>query len=188
MIRTATTALCTFFLSTGITFGWTLDGDASSISYVSMKNAETAEANLLPGLSGTVDDDGKARIEIDLTSVETYVDIRNERMREYVFSEPIAVLTADLDMAGLSSMEEGITQDIEFEVNIEVNGNSSSYDVIAAATRVGADRVVVSARQPVIIYPDDLGYGEGIAKLQELAGLDSIQLTVPVTFTLAFDR
>ncbi|MHA3916210.1 hypothetical protein [Halovulum sp. GXIMD14793] len=67
MIRTATTALCTFFLSTGITFGWTLDGDASSISYVSMKNAETAEANLLPGLSGTVDDDGKARIEIDLT-------------------------------------------------------------------------------------------------------------------------
>lgn len=190
-MKTFAIATSGLFLSTSIAFGWTLDGDASAISYVSIKNADTAEANLLPGLSGSVGEDGAATIEIALSSVETYIDIRNERMREHLFkvdTNPTASLSAQLDMAQFEEQGMGATMDVEFPVTISANGQETSYDVMAAVTRVGEDRIAVSSRQPVIMYADDLGYAEGIAKLQEIAGLDSIQLTVPVSFTLIFDR
>lgn len=172
-------------------FGWTLDGDVSSISYVSIKNAEVAEANLLPSLSGGVDADGAATIEIDMASVETYVDIRNERMREHLFrvsEHPTAMLSAQLDLASLEGLEPGMTSDIEFDVTIAANDAEASYPVKAAVTHVSDDRVIVTSREPVIVYADDLGWDTGIAELQELAGLESIQLTVPVSFTLVFNR
>lgn len=189
-------SLCTAALAAGLCLcgpavAWTLDGDKSAISYVTIKNAATAEPNLLTGLSGSVDDDGAARIDIALASVETYVDIRNERMREFLFrvsEHPVASLTARLDLDKLSMLDEGATTDTEFDVTIAANGTETDYPVIAAVTRVGANRVLVSARQPVIVYADDLGYDEGVAKLQEIAGLESIQLTVPVSFNLVFDR
>ena len=190
-MKTFAIATSGLFLSASLAFGWTLDGDASAISYVSIKNADTAEANLLPGLSGSVADDGTAMIEIALSSVETYIDIRNERMREHLFqveANPTASLTAQLDMAGFQNQAVGATQDVEFPVTVSANGEEATYDVMAAVTRVSEDQIAVSSRQPVIMYADELGYADGIAKLQEIAGLDSIQLTVPVSFTLIFGR
>lgn len=184
-------ALAGLMLAAPLAQAWTLDGDASAISYVSIKNASTAEANLLPGLSGSVADDGTASIEIALSSVETYVDIRNERLQEHLFdvaTYPVATLSAELDMDALAAQAEGSTVDMEFPVTVTANGQEVNYDVLAAVTRVGADRVAVSSRQPVILYADEFGYEVGLAKLQEIAGLDSIQITVPVTFTLLFDR
>ncbi|NSX54415.1 YceI family protein [Parasulfitobacter algicola] len=184
-------ALGGVLLSTSAVLGWTLDGDASAISYVSIKNAETAEPNLLPGLTGMIADDGAAQIDIALSSVETYIDIRNERMQEHLFkvaTYPIASLSAQLDMAQFADMAAGATMDVEFPVTVASNGQEASYDVMAAVTRVGDDRVAVSSRQPVILYADELGYAEGLATLQEIAGLDSIQLAVPVSFTLVFDN
>lgn len=170
---------------------WTLDSKVSAISYVTMKNAETAEANLLTGLTGQVDDSGKAMVEIPLTNVETYVDIRNERMREFVFKVaefPVATLNTQLDMDALADLVPGETAETTFEVMIAANGAETSYEAMAFVTRVGENRVMVASKQPVILYVQDLGYEEGIAKLQELAELDSIQLTVPVSFLLAFTK
>ncbi|MFQ6547235.1 YceI family protein [Aestuariibius sp. 2305UL40-4] len=170
---------------------WTLDGEASAIGYVSIKNADTAEPNLLPGLSGSVDEDGTAEIQIDLATVETYIDIRNERMQEHLFrvaEHPVATLTAELDMADYETMAAGETKQTEFAVTVATNGEERTYDALATVTRVGEDRVAVASRQPVIVYADELGYADGLVTLQEIAGLDSIQLAVPVNFTLVFDR
>jgi len=181
----------TAILAAPAAFAWTLDGDASAISYVSMKNADTAEPNLLPGLRGTVADDGTATIEIDLKSVETYVDIRNERMQEHLFQVaqfPVATLQAKLDMASFAKLGEGETTMAEFDVTVAANGTDMDYPVSAMITRVSGDRVAVASMEPVIMYADELGYADGINKLREIAGLDSIQLAVPVSFSLVFDR
>jgi hypothetical protein len=185
------------FLAAGLSllaapaFAWTLDNTSSSISYVTIKNGETAEANLLSDLSGKVGDDGAATVDISLASVETFIDIRNERMREFVFKVvdfPLATVTANLDMAALSAMEAGSTAEAEFEVTVAANGTEAAYDAMAYVTRVGEGRVQVSSKAPIIVYAEDLGYEGGVSKLQEIAGLDSIQTTVPVSFNLAFDK
>lgn len=170
---------------------WTLDSNASTISYVSIKNADTAEPNLLPQLSGGVGEDGTARIEIDLASVETYIDIRNERMKEHLFKVadyPVAALEAALDMAALEKLKSGATAESEFDVTVSANGEVVDYPVLATVTRVGDDRVMVVSREPVILYADEFGWDTGLNALREIAGLDSIQLAVPVNFTLVFDR
>ncbi|WP_208347649.1 YceI family protein [Pseudaestuariivita rosea] len=190
-MKSIITSAFAFAVSTTVAFGWTLDSDASAISYVSIKNADTAEPNLLPGLTGTVSDDGAAEIDIALSSVETYIDIRNERMQEHLFkteTHPVAKLLAQLDMANFTDMAAGQTKDVEFPVTLQANGQEATYDVLAAVTRVGEDRVVVASRQPVIVYADELGYMDGLATLQDIAGLESIQITVPVSFTLVFDN
>lgn len=170
---------------------WTLDSDGSAISYVSMKNGQIAEPNLLTGLSGSVDESGTANVEIALSSVETYIDIRNERMREFFFKVadfPVATVSAELDMDDIADLPTGGTAEHMFEVTISTNGTENYYDAVAFVTRTADDRVMVNSKQPIVVHVDDMNYGDGIAKLQELAGLDSIQPMVPVSFNLTFAR
>lgn len=170
---------------------WTLDNDLSNLSYVTMKNGETAEANLLPDLSGHVAENGDATIEINLFSVETFIDIRNERMREFLFDTenfPLATVTARIDMDGFAGMEPGETRAEDFELTVETHGKQASYEAQAWVTRAGDGKVVVDSRQPIIVYAGDFGYEDGVADLKEIAGLDSIQPAVPVDFHLVFVR
>ncbi|MCR9087015.1 MAG: YceI family protein [Rhodobacteraceae bacterium] len=178
-------------LLAGPVAAWTLDGDSSAVSYVTTKNTDTAEANLLTGLTGSVSDEGQAAVEVSLSSVETFIDIRNERMREILFRVadfPVATVTAALDMDALQALEPGATTEAEFEVSIAANGEETSYDTMAFVTRVGEDRVLVNSKAPIIVYVEDFGYSDGVAQLQEIAGLDSIQPAVPVSFNLSFSR
>ena len=167
---------------------WTLDGDSSAISYVTTKNTDTAEPNLLTGLSGSVSDDGQAAVEVSLSSVETFIDIRNERMRDILFRVadfPVATVTAALDMEALEALDPNMTTETEFEVSIAANGEETSYDAMAFVTRVGEDRVLVNSKEPIIVYVEDFGYSDGVSQLREIAGLDSIEPAVPVNSTSA---
>ncbi len=79
---------------------WSVDPATSSLSYVTVKSGEIAEANSLSGLTGNVAADGTANVEIDLSTVNTVVDIRNERMRDIFFdvaTHPTATITAKFD-------------------------------------------------------------------------------------------
>ena len=78
---------------------WSVDPATSSLSYVTVKSGEIAEANR-SGLTGNVAADGTANVEIDLSTVNTVVDIRNERMRDIFFdlaTHPTATITAKFD-------------------------------------------------------------------------------------------
>ena len=55
-------------------------------------------------------------------------------------------------------------------------------------TRTGPDTVLAESGQPILVNAADLELTEGIATLQQIAGLDSISPTVPVSFTLTFTR
>lgn len=189
MTRIALTLAAALFASSAQ--GWTLVSENSAINYVSIKNGEVAEANLLPGLTGSVDDSGQAEIIVDLASVQTYIEQRDERMREHLFrvSEfPTARIAAQIDMAPLEALAPGDSAQAEFEVTVAANGAESAYPVKAQVSRLSEDRVAVMSYEPVIIDAEDLNYQGGIEKLREIAGLDSIQLAVPVGFTLVFQR
>ncbi len=170
---------------------WTLDSSTSAISYVTMKNGDTAEANLFTAMSGEVSEDGLASLEIYLASVETFIEIRNERVRDVLFQvsdHPMAKILAGIDLAALDTLEAGETTETAFEVSVVTHGMTATYDANAYVTRASENRVVVSSKLPLIVHASDFGYTEGIARLQELAGLDSIQDVVPVTFNLTFER
>ncbi len=191
MLKTASTALLAAATLAAPAFAWTLDSSASAISYVSIKNGDVAEPNVFSGLSGSVAEDGAAEVAIELSSVETYIDIRNERMREFLFNVadfPVATVSAALDMDDIADLAPGQTMETFFDLSLAANGEEVTYEALAWVTRVGEDTVRVDSKQPIIVYADELGYMAGLNQLREIAGLDSIERVVPVSFSLSFTR
>ena len=170
---------------------WSVDAAASSLSYVSVKAGEIAEANSFSGLSGSVTPDGAATVEIDLATIETKVDIRNERMRDIFFevaNHPKATVTAKIDPAAFDTLAVGASVTQPLEATLSVKGVEAPVETQVSVTRTGENSVLVTSTEPVIVDAGALELTEGLAKLQELAGLPSITPAVPVSFSIAFKR
>ncbi|MEL6257940.1 MAG: YceI family protein [Pseudomonadota bacterium] len=170
---------------------WTVDGETSRVSFVSVKASEIAEVHYFSGLSGEVSDSGAARIAIDLNSVETAILIRNDRMREILFETetfPEAVVSADLDLTDFDSLAIGDRSQFELSATISLHGQDADITPDVYVTRASDDRVVVETVDPIIVYAYDFGLESGLAQLQELANLPSIAPAVPVTFSIALKR
>ena len=170
---------------------WTLDPAGSRLAYVSIKAGEVAEANRFDTLAGSVAADGTASLDIDLASVNTGVDIRNERMREIFFGvaeNPKATVTAKLDPAAFAGLAVGQSLTRPLTASVTIKGASADVETEVLVTRVSADRVTVVPTAPVIVSTDMFGLTDELGELRALAQLPSITPAVPVTFTLAFKR
>lgn len=170
---------------------WTLDPATSRLSYVSIKAGEIGEANRFDTLAGTVAADGTATLDIDLASVNTGVDIRNERMREIFFGvaeNPKASVTAKLDPAAFSGLAVGQSITRPLKASVTIKGVTADVETEVLVTRTADDRVIVVPTAPIIITTDMFDLTDELGELRALAQLPSITPAVPVTFTLAFTR
>lgn len=170
---------------------WTLDAAGSRLTYVSIKAGEVAETNRFPRLSGSVAPDGTASLEIDLASVSTGAELRDERMRDVFFEvadNPKATVTAKLDPAAFAGLAVGQSITRAFRANVTIKGVSSDVATEVLVTRVAEDRVTVVPSAPVIISTDMFELTDELGELRAIAQLPSITPAVPVTFMLAFKR
>lgn len=170
---------------------WTLDPAASRIGYVSIKAGEVAENNRFETLRGTVAADGTASLDIDLASVNTGVEIRNERMREIFFGvadNPTATVTAKIDPKAFAGLAVGQSITRPLKANVTIKGASADVETDVLVTRTAEDRVLVVPSAPVIISTDMFGLTDELGELRAAAQLPSITPAVPVTFTLTFRR
>ncbi len=170
---------------------WMLDPTASHLTYVTVKNGSLAEVNRFTDLLGGVSEEGEALIDITMASVDTGIDIRNERVRDLLFEigdYPLAQVSALVEMDALKALEPGdeSVQDIELTVN--AHGQALSVPATVRISMLAPDRVRVTSTEPLIIYADDLDFVAGLQRLREIAGLESISPAVPVSFSLAFDK
>ncbi len=170
---------------------WTLSPDQSHLSFGSIKKGSVGEVHHFTKISGTVSDEGNARITIDLASVATGIEIRNERMRKVLFQTdkfPTATITADLDMVTFETLALGDTATVNVPVTLELHGKTSHVDTELVVARLGVDRVLVVPQEFIMIDAGAYGFDDGIAKLMKLAGLPSISSAVPVSFVFVFTR
>lgn len=170
---------------------WTVDTDASELSYVSIKQGEIAEANTFETINGSVAADGAATIEIDLASVSTGVDIRDERMRDIFFAvanNPKATVTAQIDPTAFEALGVGESADTTLDGALSLAGVEAPFQAEVSVTRAGPDRVIAVTDKPIIIDAGRFELADELGQLQELAGLEAISSAVPVTFSIAFER
>ncbi len=171
----------------GLAADWTLNPDASHLAYGTVKIDDVGEVNSFTNLSGHVSEDGKVSIDIDLSSVETNIDIRNERTIEYVFRKAAtATLSANIDMDQVSKLDVGASNTIEVDAKLALAGTEVEFYTDMFVLRVAEDTVMVSTNDMVFISTEDAGVSAGVDKLMELAQLPSITRTVPVTARLMF--
>ncbi len=170
---------------------WVLDGDRSQVSFVTVKASQVAEVHHFGELSGSIAADGGAMVDIGLASVETNVDIRNERMRDILFQVaefPTATALAVVDPADFAGLSVGDALETTVDLTVNLHGGSVTMPADLLVTRIGDDLVKVETAQPLVVSASSFGLDEGLAELQSLANLDSITTQVPVSVSLVFAR
>ncbi|MEO1034437.1 MAG: YceI family protein [Pseudomonadota bacterium] len=170
---------------------WTLNPDASKISFTSTKANIAAEVHGFRELSGGVDETGRATLEIRLDSVDTAIEIRDERMREMLFETgkyPLATVSLKLDPATLEGLKPGERNLVTAEAELALHGTMSPVTVEMYVAKLTDKKMIVTSTKPVIVNASTVGLEAGIEKLRNVAGLPSISPAVPVTFALQFDK
>jgi len=166
-----------------------LDNAASSINFVSIKKAKIGEVHSFKQLSGGVDKTGLVQLVVDLTSVETHIAIRNERMQSMLFETavfPSANVSTQVSVATLQALKAGESVLLPLELRFALHGATKT---IAATVRVVAladGGLLVSSLTPIMLNATDFSLTDGIQQLMTVAKLSSIASAVPLTFSLVF--
>jgi polyisoprenoid-binding protein YceI len=188
-----TAAALTFAFTAGAAIpaaaGWTMDPARSHLAFVSIKAKDVGEVNNFKEMAGTITDEGQVSVSMFLDSVETLVPIRNERMREFLFDTTDykeATLTAKVDPAIIADLQPGQIAGITAEGTLSLHGQTQPMVLSMQAAKLDDGTVMVAATKPLIVDAAKFGLSDGVEKLREIAGLESISHAVPVTFVMTF--
>lgn len=192
-MRKSTVTLLTIF-SLAITSlpslaGWQLDNKNSRLNFVSVKKGTVAENHHFSALEGSINKSGKVSIKVDLTSVDTNIAIRDERMKKFVFETEkftSAMFDAQLDKGLLSALNIGDSYVKTVTGSLNFHGQTQEVAIDVNVTKTNNKTLLVSTTKPFFIKADAYGVVAGINKLKELAALPSIDYVVPVSFSVIF--
>ena len=165
---------------------WML-GDSSRIGFVSIKNNSIGENNVFKRVSGSISERGRVSVSVDLSSVETGIGIRNERLQKMLFEVanfPTATIEAVLSDSQVVALKAGGEQTDSLSVNISLHGRTVGKTAHVSVSASGGD-VRVTTTQPIVITAQEFGLEAGVAALQQIAGLNAISRSIPVTVDLS---
>lgn len=189
-IRNLSAALLAGGLAFPAAAQWTMDNDTSELHFLTTKNAQVTEVHQFDSFGGSLSDDGKLAVTVSLASVNTAIDIRNERMKKMLFNVgqfAEATFEAKLDES-MTNLAVGDMVTGSVEGTLTLHGKAVPTTFAVKASKVSEDTLTVSTTSPTLIKAESFGLADGVAALQQIAGLKSITTTVPVTFSVTFTQ
>jgi polyisoprenoid-binding protein YceI len=185
----AATLLITLVATGSAQAGWDVTA-SSRVGFVSIKNNSIGENNVFEQVTGSISDAGHVALSIDLTSVETGVGIRNERLQRMLFEVgkfPTAMVQATLSASQLDALKAGDNVSETIKVTVSLHG--MSVDKLAPlSVGVSEDGLRVTSTQPIVVTAKDFGLESGVAALQAIAGLNAISQSIPITVDLSLRK
>jgi polyisoprenoid-binding protein YceI len=169
---------------------WSLDSSASYLNFVTTKNTHNVEVHNFNRISGAISATGVATLAIDLSSVNTNIALRDERMRDLLFqitSFPTATATLNLPNGLLTGLAVGDTSEIQLTASLDLHGVTSPVATKVSVQRLSATRILVQNLSPIVVNAPDYALAAGVEALRAAVGIASISSAVPVDFTLVYD-
>ena len=175
---------------------WQIDNAQSSLNFVTTKAGQAgvggiAEVQAFRRFAGTLDAQGKIEFSIDLSSVETGIEIRDQRMRTMLFNvgaTPKATFAATLDAATLKGLDAVVTRDVDVDGTLSLAGISKPVAAKLRVARLGKGAMLVTTRAPIVVNAIDYGLRSGVEALREVVALNFLASTAPVTFALVLNE
>ncbi|MCG7656728.1 YceI family protein [Wielerella bovis] len=135
--------------------------------------------------SAQLDKDGQFSMSIDLQSVNTNIEIRNQRLKDWFFETskfPTATVTGKLDSVAINQMKIGDI--LLLDQSLVLNLHGQDIDIIAPLliSRTSKNKIIVNTRHPVILDVRQMNMLNEVSKLVEGMGLSSIWEQVPIFF------
>ncbi|KPN74834.1 MULTISPECIES: YceI family protein [Neisseria] len=167
----------------------------AGISFLSSKInkqlGSITEQSRFTASQAVLDKDGQFKMEIDLSSVNTGIEIRDQRLKDWVFETAKfakANVTGTVDVESVSKLALGETINLKQPLVLDIHGKQINLEADLSAQRVSADKIMVSTLSPVLLDVKAMDMTGGVAKLVEVMGLSSIVEQVPVSFNAEFTR
>lgn len=186
--RFAPTLLIAMLSSTSVLADWQLV-QPSEVTFVTAKNNHLLEVHRFDQLSGEISDDGLAKVEINLTSIDSRIPIRDQRMRDLLFevsSFAKATIEAQLPTDLMQKLKAGSVQQVELAATLSLHGSKEEINLKLLAVPTKDGQLIVTSLQPVLIHANDFAMTKGIHLLRDIAKLKVIAEVVPVNLTLTF--
>lgn len=169
---------------------WQLNNAESQLSFISIKKGNVAEVHHFDRLTGSLSENGLFTVDIDLESVNTNIDIRDQRMREFLFNVvdfPAATLSAQVEPAMVAELGVGASRTATVEASLNLHGQTQTVAADVVVTKLNDNTLMLVSAKPLILNVADFALVQGVEKLQELAGLPSISHAVPISFYLTLN-
>ena len=171
---------------------WVLDNSRSYLDFSSVKNASIIEVHKFKDLSGGITKDGLVEINISLDSVATGIEIRDQRLKDYLFETkkyPNAVFTTQVNLKKvLSEIKENKVYQKKLDGYLTLKGHKVFLKLNIKIKSLSSKTVQIMSLKPIVLNIVDFKMTEGIEKLQEMAQLDSIGFNVPINFKAVFKK
>ena len=155
------------------------------------QNKTITEESSFATSSAQLSADGAFAMSIDLASVKTNIELRDERLRDWVFEVakfPKAEISGKIDMNAIGSLKTGDSLQLKQPLTLDIHGNKLDIDAQLTLKRSADNSISVETTEPVILDAKKMGMSEGVAKLVEVMALASINEQIPVTFKGTFTR
>ncbi|MEH8019395.1 YceI family protein [Rheinheimera muenzenbergensis] len=169
---------------------WQLDNSGSSLHFVSVKNDVVAETHQFNQLTGQWDGNSVS-IQIPVSSLETQIPIRNERIWQYVLqAETFAAISVSATLAEADTAKLATGQSMVVTLPLKVTIAAETTEVIAAVriTKLSDNSLAAASVAPIMLNTNSFKLTAGVAKLQQLAGLKRIDPLLPVSFNVQFTK
>lgn len=166
-----------------------LNQEQSSLHFSSVKNTNLLEQHSFTKLDGSINKKGKAELVIDLSSVQTHIDLRDERMRDLFFNVaefPQAAAHIALDKMLLKQLKPGFNEVKILPVHVELHGKEKIYQQALRITVLANGAIQVTTVSPLYLDVADFALTDGLEHLRELAKLSMILPVVPVTLDIQY--
>lgn len=177
-------ALSFAFLSHAAFAGWSVD-ESSFIKFSSTKNETVTETHSIGKLNGSLTDAGVLTVNIPVLNVDTGVKIRDERLLDILFNQkqyPLAKLTAKVKMKQITSLKAGDSVEIAEAATLQLLDKKQPIKAKVKVTKLSDGSLVAVSSEPIVLNASSFGLEPAIQSLKEIAKLQSISSTVPVTF------
>lgn len=141
--------------------------------------------------SAQLDKDGQFEMTVDLQSVHTNIDIRDQRIKDWVFETaqfPMATIKGKLDATAINNMKVGDVLLVDQPLSLNFHGKDIDINAPLLITRTAEDKITVNTRDAVVLDMRNADILKGVEKLVEVMGLSSIWEQTPVFFYGEFVR
>lgn len=168
---------------------WHLDPLHSELHFVTVKNTTVTEVHSFRTIDGMINNQGIAVVDIDLASVNTNIEIRDERIKDMLFNVvnyPEASLSAQVDLKVLNAMKVGEIKTIPLTIDLSLHDHQQQIETKVSVSALSDGAFQVNTLKPIVIDTNAFELGDGVKALQDVAKLDSIATSIPVTAQFVF--
>jgi polyisoprenoid-binding protein YceI len=168
---------------------WRLLPSQSYLSLISIKQTDIAEVHTFNRFDAYIDQAGVAAVAIDLASIATNSDLRDQRLRDHLFevgSFPQASVKLQLDLSTLDAIQVGEMVTRNVSATLDLHGVTQELTADLTVVRISMSQINVQTKKPIVLNAANFNMSAGLKTLIELANLAAISTAVPVEFMMSF--